>query len=145
MRECLHIQKLALQEEFPYPWSVCLMREHRAPSKLVQTVQALFGSQDDVFTAVAGKASAFISCHVNDVVVVKWSDAAHIVGQIKFLCKISGACWACITIWTKLPQTYMYDCSGDNYMVPLSDVVDTCIYGMRGVVAFVVPPRAVRA
>ena len=46
------------------------MREHRAPSKLVQRVQALFGSQDDVFTAVAGKASAFISCHVNDVVVL---------------------------------------------------------------------------
>ena len=141
MRECLHAQKLALQEDFPYPSNVCLMREHKAPIKLAQTVQATFGTQDDVFTAVSGKASPFISCHVDDAVAVKWSDTAHIIGQ----CKIAGACWACITVWTKLPQVHMYDCSGDNCMVPLSHIVDTCSYAVRDAVAFVVPPRAVRA
>ena len=145
MRECLYAQKLALQEDFPYPSSVCLMWGHKAPKKLAQTVQATFGTQDDVLTAVSGKASPFVSCHVDDVVVVKWSDTAHIIGKLVFLCKISGACWACITVWTKLPQMHMYDCSGDNYLVPLSHVVDTCVYAVRDAVAFVVPPRAVRA
>ena len=87
MRECLYCQKLALQEDFPYPSSVCLMREHKAPKKLAQTVQATFGTQDDVFTAVSGKASPFVSCHVDDVVVVKWSDTAHIIGKTVFYAK----------------------------------------------------------
>ena len=145
MQDVLHIQKLALQEEFPYPSSVCLLREHKAPMRLAKEMQAAYGSQDAVFSAVSGKASAFVTCHVNDVVYARWTATTTVVCQIRFLSKISGTCWACLTVWTKLPQLNMYDCSGDNYLLPLSVVLDTCIYSMRGSVAFVLPPRCVRA
>jgi hypothetical protein len=142
MQDCLYAQTLALDDDHTYPSGQCLLREHKAPAKIAAAVQGALGNyHDQVFSAVHAKASNFLSCHVRDVVYVQWDDITA-VGQIEFLSRISNSCSACVRFWTKMPQLNMYMCTGgDAFLVPLSDIIDTCVYSMRDDVACVVPPR----
>jgi hypothetical protein len=145
MQDVLYIQMLEFKDDSTYPSGVCLLRERKATSLLAKNVQAACQSDAEVFTASWGKASCFTTCHVDDVVYVKWSETVTVVGQISFLSRISDSCLACVRVWMKMPQLNMYGCSGDSYLLPLSDIIDTCIYRKQGDIAFVVPPRGIMA
>ena len=141
LQDVLYIQHCALQEDFPYPKGVCLHGARKAPAVMAKTVQEIAQVNADVYTAIAGKASCFTSVHVNDVVYVDWGTDQPAVAQVIFLSRVADTCLACVRLWTKMPQHNMYNTAGDEYLVPLASVVDTCIYSLKGQIAFVVPPR----
>ena len=142
LQDVLHIQKLALNEDFPYPRGTQLLHPRPAADKTVKffCLQDNFPDSREILTSVDAKAGNFVTCHTDDVVYLQW-DRDMCIGQIKLLCSVDGECMALVTIWTRLPQMNMYNVSGDDYFVLLSDIVDTCVYRIRDDVAYVVPPR----
>ena len=140
LHDVLHIQKMALSEDFPYPRGTQLLHPRPASKKTVQFLQENFPDSTDFFTSVDAKAGNFVTCHIDDVIYLKWDDQMAI-GQIKILCSADGECVACVTIWTRLPHRNMYNMRGDDYFILLTDIVDTCVYRISGDVAYVVPPR----
>ena len=141
MGHTMYAQTLALGEDLPYPSGQCLLGERLASAEIATAVHQAFGCWgEQVFSAVQAKASNFTACHIRDVVYVQW-DTGTAVGQIEFLARVSNNFVACVHFWVKMPQLNMFHCTGDAYMVHLSDIIDTCIYSMRGDVACVLPPR----
>ena len=63
------------------------------------------------------------------------------VGQVAFHAEVDGQCWSCVTLWTKLPQSNMYEADGTTVMTRSKHIFDTCIYRRDGDVAYVTTAR----
>ena len=140
LQDVIHMQKLALREDFPYPRGTQLLSP-RSPNRGWEVfIRREFPGRSDVSVCIDAKAGNFVYCHLGDVACVAWDDSI-VTGQIQQLCNIDGECMAFICIWTKMPQTNMFDTRGTSYFVLLADVIDTCIYKIEGGIAYVLPPR----
>ena len=142
IQDVLHMQKLALREDFPYPRGTQLLSPRPGTHYINKLIRDNFPGCTEIRRSVDAKANNFVTCHVDDVVYFSWDDALA-VGRITLLCSVDGECMAFVRVWTRLPQNNMYSVLGDNYFVLLSDIVDVCVYRIQGDVAYVVPPRGV--
>ena len=140
LQDVLHIQKLALREDFPYPRGTQLLRPRSPDRGWSAFLLREFPGCTDLLVSVDAKAGNFVYCHIKDVVYVAWNDTM-VIGQIKQLCSVDGECMAFICVWTKMPQNNMYNTSGESYFVLLADIVDTCVYKTERGIAYVIPPR----
>ena len=142
MQDVLHIQKLALREDFPYPRGTQLLSPRSPDHNWYSFLRHEFPDSTDVLVSIDAKAGNFVTCHVGDVVCVAWDNGMS-TGRIQQLCNVDGECMAFVCVWTKLPQVNMFDTRGESYFVLLVDVVDTCVYKIEHGIAYVVPPRGV--
>ena len=140
LQDVLHMQKLALQEEHPYPRGTQLLNPRPGTPPIVKLIRSNFPGCTEIRRSVDAKANNFVTCHVGDVVFFKWGDGMA-VGKITLLCSVDNECMAFLQVWTRLPQLNMFNTNGDNYFVLLTDIVDCCVYRMQRDVAYVVPPR----
>jgi hypothetical protein len=142
IQDVLHMQKLALREDFPYPRGTQLLSPRTGTPHINKLIKDNFPGCTEIRRSVDAKANNFVTCHVGDVVYFVWDDAL-VVGRITLLCSVDGECMAFVRVWTRLPQNNMFNVLGDNYFVILNDIVDVCVYRIQGDVAYVVPPRGV--
>lgn len=141
LQDVFHMQRIALRETLPYPTGTCLLNPRPAPRKLNSLVQKHLNTTHDVQTAVQAKVSSLVTCHVNDVAFIEWHNVP-VPCKIIFLCSVAGNCMAGVRLWTKMPQYNMYNTNGgQECMIPLKDVIDTCIHRVSNGIAFVVIPR----
>ena len=100
LQDVLHIQKLALNEDFPYPRGTQLLHPRPAADKTVKffCLQDNFPDSREILTSVDAKAGNFVTCHTDDVVYLQW-DRDMCIGQIKLLCSVDGECMALVTIF----------------------------------------------
>jgi hypothetical protein len=140
IQDVLHMQKLALREDFPYPRGTQLLSPRAGTPHINKLIKDNFPGCTEILRSVDAKANNFLHCHTDDVVYFVWDDALT-VGRIILLCSVDGECMAFLRVWTRLPQNNMYNILGDSYFVLLSDLVDACVYKIHGDIAYVVPPR----
>lgn len=146
LQDVVYIQKLALNEDTPYPSGTCLLTPRAAPNKLALFIQNQLGAPGiGVMVSVQAKVSA-VTCHINDVVFMEWGCEVA-VGKVLFLCSVAETCMAGVRIFTKMPTYGMYHTDGTDWIVSLDAIIDTSIFKLDGDVCFVLAPRgmAVRA
>ena len=140
LQDVLHMQKLALHEDISYPYGTRLLSP-RPPIDTSRLLAYYYPGCQEYYTSVDAKVHNHTSCHVNDVVCLKWSDDSIVYGQIMLLFSVDSVCKACVHVWTKMPQMNMYNVNGSDFFVELESIVDTCVYKIDNGVGFVVPPR----
>lgn len=140
LQDVLHIQKLALREDGPYPRGTQLLHPRKPDAETLAFLSREFPTGTDFLTSIDAKCGNFVSCHINDVVYITWGSGMAI-GRVEILCSVGDECMGFVCIWHRMPQNNMYNTKGDYYFVLLSDFVDTCVFKVSGDLAYVVPPR----
>jgi hypothetical protein len=140
LQDVLHMQMLALREDFPYPRGTQLLSPRSVASQVADFLRTNFPGCTEFRRSVDAKATNFVTCHIGDVVYFKWDDRMA-VGRINLLCSVDGECMACVQVWVRMPQNNMFGVQGEDYFVLLTDIVDTCVYRINRSIAYVVPPR----
>lgn len=142
LQDVMHMQKLALREDIPYPCGTCLLSPRpQVRSNISVFLKSYYPACKDFKSSVDAKVNNHTTCHINDVVYLMWEDNSMATGQVLLLVSVDNDCKACVRTWTKLPQRNMYTTKGSVFLVPLEDIVDTCVYRISNEVAYVVPPR----